>query len=87
MSTKITTALGLALALALPAVGALASGNDTLPEDTRAKVKAELESQGYEVRKIEAEDGMIEAYAIKDGVRMEVYLDKDLKILRTKIDD
>ncbi len=30
---------------------------------------------------------MIEVYALKDGQRLELYLDKDLKIVRTKSDD
>ena len=51
------------------------------------EVKASLASLGYEVRKGEMEDGMIEVYALKDGKRYELYLDAALQIVRTKIDD
>lgn len=73
-----------ALALAQPATGALAAG---IPADTMAKIRTTLTEQGYEVRKIKMEDGLYEAYAIKDGVKQEIYLDADLKVVRTKGND
>ena len=48
-------------------------------EATQAKITTELTAQGYEVRKIGQEDGMIEVYAVKDGKTYELYLDSDLK--------
>jgi hypothetical protein len=46
-----------------------------------------LTEQGYEVRRIKTEDGMYEAYAMKDGQRLEIYVNDDLEIVRTKTDD
>ena len=76
----------LALTLASLALPALAS-DDALPEATKAKIRATLTEQGYDVRKIDMEDGMYEAYAIKDGKKLEIYLDADMKVIRTKADD
>ena len=45
------------------------------------------EAEGYKVRKIDMEDGMIEAYVLKDGQRLELYLDAALNVVRSKIDD
>jgi len=39
------------------------------------EIKASLVAQGYEVRKVKPEDGMLEAYAMKDGKRYEIYVD------------
>ena len=58
-----------------------------LTAEKRAAIEAKLTGMGYEVRKIETEDGMYEAYALKDGERYEIYLDGDLEIERRKIDD
>ncbi|MDK3017565.1 PepSY domain-containing protein [Pseudodonghicola flavimaris] len=83
---KFTHAALLALTLALPATGALASDR-SVPSDTADKIRATLTEQGYEVRKIKMEDGMYEAYVIKDGMKQEIYLDADLKIVRSKDND
>jgi hypothetical protein len=42
---------------------------------TADAISASLAAQGYEVRKIKPEDGMLEAYALKDGKRYEIYVD------------
>lgn len=76
----------LALALALPASGAFASGM-SVPAETIKKIRTTLTEQGYEVRKVKMEDGYYEAYAIKDGMKQEIYLDADLNIVRSKSDD
>lgn len=76
----------LALALALPASGAFASGA-SIPADTMDQIRTTLTEQGYEVRKIKMEDGLYEAYTIKDGKRAEIYLDADLNIVRGKDND
>ena len=83
---KFPRAALLALTLALPASGAFASGM-SVPADTAEKIRATLTEQGYEVRKIKMEDGLYEAYTIKDGKKAEIYLDADLKIVRGKDDD
>lgn len=77
---KIILAAALAVSgLALPA---LASGN--IDEATQAKVTEQLTAQGYEVRKIDSEDGMIEVYALKDGKKFELYLNEALEIVKSK---
>ncbi len=57
-----------------------------LGSETKAEITEQLTQEGYEVRKIEVEDGYYEAYAIKDGVRYEIYLDENLKITKVKED-
>lgn len=77
---KIILAAALAVSgLALPA---LASGK--IDEATQAKVTEQLTAQGYEVRKIDSEDGMIEVYALKDGKKFELYLNEALEIVKSK---
>ena len=69
----------LILGLGLPALAG------SMPDAaTQEKITADLTAQGYEVRKIDSEDGMIEVYAVKDGKMYEIYLDANLKIVRTK---
>jgi hypothetical protein len=80
--TKLTaTALATLIGLGL-AVPAFAS--DAPDAATQAKITEQLTAEGYQVRKIDSEDGMIEVYAIKDGKMYELYLDADLKIVKTK---
>ena len=71
----------LSLAFLLPASAALASGAP-VPAETDAQIRAILTEQGYEVRSIQTEDGLFEAYALKDGQRYEIYLDAGLNIVR-----
>lgn len=66
---------------------AMASNAKNIPEDIRAEITTKLRADGYEVRKIEREDGMIEVYATKGEQRFEIYLDKDLNVTRIKQDD
>ncbi len=44
---------------------------------TMDEVKASLVDMGYEVRKLEMEDGKIEAYAVMDGKMNEIYVDAE----------
>lgn len=81
MTKFIVTALT-AFTLAAPAMA-----SPTIDADTQALVREKLTAQGYEVRKIDSEDGMIEVYALKDGGRFELYLDADLNIVRSKTED
>ncbi|MEY3005594.1 MAG: hypothetical protein RLZZ491_2770 [Pseudomonadota bacterium] len=76
----------LALAMALPGM-AMASSSSKVPEQTQTAIRTMLEEQGYEVRKIETEDGLFEAYAVKDGQRYEIYINAQMEILRSKRDD
>jgi hypothetical protein len=76
----------LALAIALPGV-ALASPDEQVPQETQAAIRTMLEAEGYEVRQIQREDGMYEAYALKDGERYEIYINAEMQIVRTERDD
>lgn len=42
---------------------------------TEDEVKTALVAMGYDVRKIEDEDGKIEAYVVKDSEKGEIYVD------------
>ncbi len=75
--TKILAA-ALILGLGMPALAG--SAPDAAAQE---KITANLTADGYEVRKIDTEDGMIEVYAVKDGKMFEIYLDSDLKVVRT----
>ena len=79
----------IALALAITAGGFAAASENEMPLDPAKteEIKAQLTTQGYEVRKVEIEDGMYEAYALKDGKRYEVYLDANLNVIKTEEDD
>ncbi len=67
----------LAASLALPPGFAAASSelDGANVGRTADEIAASLTAQGYEVRKIKPEDGMLEAYALKDGKRYEIYVD------------
>lgn len=80
----LTIALGLGV---MTGAMAMASSKENITDEMRTQITTQLAAEGYEVRKIEREDGMIEVYALKDGLRFEIYLDKDLKISRIKQDD
>ena len=84
---KPIAALALSAALVFPAVSAFASDTPVnLTDEVKAEIKTMLEGQGYEVGKIKTEDGLYEAYAKKDGQKLEILLDGDLKILKTEVD-
>jgi hypothetical protein len=82
---KTLTAAALFTALLSPAVQA--SEGVRLNAETEQAVRQVLTDQGYEVAKIKTEDGLFEAYARKDGKRLEVFLDASYAIVRTEIDD
>ena len=46
---------------------------------THDKLAAMLAAKGYVVRRIDAEDGLIEVYALKDGHKLEIYFDHTLR--------
>ena len=89
--TKLKTlTLIAAMALAAPMAHASDDNDDYgrgLTAEKRAQITERLTAGGYEIRKIEMEDGEIEVYALKDGQRLELYLNDDLSVRRTKIDD
>lgn len=47
---------------------------DSILGTTMQEVQASLTTMGYEVRKAEMEDGMIEVYFVRDGKMGEVYV-------------
>ncbi len=71
------------LGLSLFAAPMAMASSDEIDAATRDKVTAELVAQGYDVRKMEMEDGMIEVYAVKDGKTYELYLDAALKVVKS----
>lgn len=77
----LTVALGFGL---VAGSMAMASSNENISEEMRSQITTQLTADGYDVRKIEREDGMIEVYALKDDQRFEIYLDKDLNVTRVK---
>ena len=74
-------------ALAVLSFAGPALASPEIDADTTAKVEQKLTAEGYEVRRVDSEDGMIEVYALKDGARLELYLDSDLNIVKTKGED
>lgn len=84
--TRTYIAAALAGLIALPALAF--DGKGTMIDDARmVEITTLLSAQGYEVHEIEAEDGMIEVEARKDGQDYELYLDAALQVIRTKVDD
>ncbi len=80
-----------AAVLALGSTTAFAVGE---PQDlggylgkTSEEITVTLKQKGYEVRKIDTEDGYLEAYALKDGQRYEIYVDpKNGTLVKVKRD-
>lgn len=83
--------LAACIAIAAPITAQASSDDDygyaRLTPETKTQIHTLLTEQGYDVRKIKMDDGYYEAYALKDGDRFEIYLDKDLNIVKTEIDD
>ncbi len=65
--------LGLSMLSAQTAVAESAEGE--VDAATTEKVTAQLTAEGFEVRKLDLEDGLIEAYVVKDGETSTVFLD------------
>ncbi|CUH68577.1 hypothetical protein TG4357_03676 [Thalassovita gelatinovora] len=81
-------ALGFGLVMTLSTLPVLASeGWVALTPEIRARIVEKLTNEGFEVRKIKVEDGSYEAYALKDGKKLEIYLDGALQVMTTKGDD
>ena len=74
----------MAAAFLVVATPVLAEDEGSLDAATTEKVTAAMTAQGYEVRKVGMEDGMIEVYAVKDGKTWELYLDEALNVVKTK---
>lgn len=90
--TLITRGLATAASAAAVALAAGLAMAAVAPGDYAGRTKAEiaksLEQQGYRVRKIETEDGYLEAYALLDGARFEIYVDPETgKVVKVEEDD
>lgn len=79
----------IALALAITAGGMAQASDDYMKIDPAKaeQIRAQLGAQGYDVRKIEMDDGLYEAYALKDSVLYEIHLSQDLTIVKTELED
>jgi len=86
MKTITTLAKVTALAAVLLAAPA-AFASEKVDPALKEKVTAALTKQGYEVRKVQLDDGKIEVYAVKDGKAMELYLDDKFNIVKTGTED
>jgi len=71
---RILPVAALLLAAALPA-----RAEEEVDAAARETLTATLTAQGYEVRKMEVEDGLIEVYVDKDGKMEELWFDAGLK--------
>ena len=69
------TAIAVALALPLPLSAASSELKGATLGKTAEEIITSLTAQGYEVKKVKPEDGMLEAYALKNGQRFEIYVD------------
>ena len=69
-----TTTAAAALAL-LAGTATAAVVNGDYVGKSKAEIAQSLEQQGYEVRKVDTEDGNLEAYAVLDRKRFEIYVD------------
>ena len=83
--TRFTTLTAAVLGLSLLAAP-MAFAETEVDSATKDKVTADLTAQGYDVRKMEIEDGMVEVYAVKDGKAVQLFLDNSLKVVKTCVD-
>lgn len=81
------TALG--AILAVPAGLAAADvSQGSYSGKTAAEIRQQLEAQGYQVRKIDADDGYLEAHAVLNDRRYEIKVDPQTgKVIRIELDD
>jgi len=63
-----------AVLIAMPALASELKVGDQLGKSLD-EVKSTLSGMGYDVRKGEMEDGLIEVYFVKDNMKGEVYVD------------
>lgn len=68
--------------LFLGAPMAMAEGGD-VDAASATKITAEMTAQGYEVRKMNTEGGIIEVYAVKGGKTFQVFYDAKLALVKT----
>jgi len=59
-----------------------AFASDDVDPAVKAKLTKQLNAEGYDVRKLQMEDGLIEAYAVKGNEKFELYFDSNLKLVK-----
>lgn len=74
---KLTAAAILGLSMLAAPMAMAESDEGEVDAATTEKVTAQLTAEGFEVRKLDLEDGMIEAYVVKDGETSTVFLDPE----------
>lgn len=74
------------LGFALMTAGAALAEGEALDPAMQETLNVQMTSQGYEVRKMQMEDGMIEVYAVKDGATYEMYYGADLALIKSCTD-
>lgn len=73
------------LGLALLAAGQVRAEGTPDPAAVET-LTARLVAEGYDVRKVDSEDGMIEVYAVRDGQTFEMYFDAELALVKSCTD-
>lgn len=79
LTLKSVALLGMVMATAPMA---MAEGG-TVEAATQAKITELMTAQGYDVRKMDIEGGMLEVYAVKDGKTYQVFYDEKLALVKT----
>jgi len=59
-----------------------AFASDDVDPALKAKLTEQLKAEGYDVRELQMEDGLIEAYAVKGNEKFELYFDSNLKLVK-----
>lgn len=78
--SRILSACALVLTLTAAPIAALAdSDGANLDAATQEKLTAQLVADGYDVRKITVEGGVIEVYAVKDGETVKLFFNDKLE--------
>jgi hypothetical protein len=82
---KLTAVAILGLSMLTAPMAMAESDEGEVDAATAEKVNAQLTGEDYEVRKLEVEDGLIEAYVVKDGATSSLFLDpKTLEVVKTE---
>jgi Peptidase propeptide and YPEB domain len=84
MNRNFRAAAAAALSLTMMTAQIARADGSEVDAATTEKATAAMTALGYDVRKVESEDGMIEVYAVKDGKTVTLKLDDALNITATE---
>ncbi len=84
MNRTLRAAAIAALSLTMLTAQIARADGDAVDAATAEKATAAMTALGYEVRKVESEDGKIEVYAVKDGKTVTLILDEAMNITETE---